>query len=299
MKRETMEYKRRFATLAAALIAAVWVVLIPARGLASCDATSIAGNYSFKLHELLRDPTPSGRIVIGSFVPAAFVGQMIFTPATGQVTGFRTGNEGGLPLTNAFNTPTAQSTYSVNSDCTGALTLILDDGSTREYGIVVVQGGAEIELAVQSASFALVSDGVAKKQPATCDATTVAGDFGVRFNRLLAPNGQISGNAFDLGTFMPADSAGQIHFDPTTSPSSISGQLAGVTDGTSGFASAVAGVYSVSSNCTGTLTFIDNEGVTKELAMAIVQDGVNIEIEFANATQPGAQIVGEGVGKKL
>jgi len=293
-----MTYKRRLATLMTALIAAAYAVLIPTRAHAQCDATSIRGNYGFKIHELVVDPAHPGHLVIGTFVPAAFVGQMVFNPATGQVTGFRTGNEGGMPKMNTLNTTTDPSTYSVNSDCTGMLNLVLDDGSSRAYGIVIVKGGGEIELAVQSASIAVVGDGVAKLQPPTCDVTTIAGYFGVRFNRLLAPNGQISGNRFDLGAFTPADSAGWLLFDATSTPQSVSGQLAGITDGTASFDSPVAGSYSANTNCTGTLTFTDSEGVTKELGMAIVKDGADIEIEFANTTQPGAQIVGEGVGKK-
>jgi hypothetical protein len=292
-----MTYRRGFAAFIAVLSAALCASLIsiPAQA-TTCNRQTIAGNYGFKVHEL-QHPATSAQIAIGSFVPAAFTGRMMFNPKSGRVNGFRRGNEGGVPVTNRFNTPTSQSTYSVESDCTGTLNLVLDDGSSRTYEIAIVRGGTEIEFVVTAASLAVVGDGVAKRQPATCDATTIAGDFGVRFNRLLA-NQQAPGLTFDLRTFTPADSAGLLHFDDTTTPPIVSGNLTGITDGNSGFASTISGTYSISGNCTGTITFVDNEGATKKLGMALVEDGAGIEIEFANTSQPDDQIVGEGVGKK-
>lgn len=294
-----MAYQRKFAALLTLLMVAGCWVLMPTRAHASCDVTTIAGNYGFKLHELVRDPASTSALLpIGTSVPGNFVGRIVFNSATGTVTGFRTGNEGGLPLTNTFNGD--QSTYSVNGDCTGTLKLALDDGSTRVYEIAIVQGGAEIELAEKGgASVAVVGDGDAKRQPATCDATTIAGDFGVRFNRLLAGATTPAGSTIDLDHFRPADSSGLIHFDPTTTPPSVSGHLSGITDGVDSFTTTFfePESYSVNPDCTGTLTFTDLSGESKTLAMAIVEDGAGIEIEFANTTTNGS-IVGEGVGKK-
>jgi hypothetical protein len=279
-----------------ALLSAVMcasLISIPAQA-TTCDGQTIAGNYGFKVQELQHPATPA-QIAIGSFVPAAVIGRMRFDSKSGTVIGFWRGNEGGVPVTNRFNTPTSQSTYSVESDCTGTLNLVLDDGSSRTYEIAIVRGGAEIEFVVTAASLAVVSDGVAKQQPATCDATTIAGALGVRFNRLLAND---TGES-PLRTFTPADSAGLLHFDDSTSPPSVSGNLTGITDGNSTFTTTVAGIYSVQADCTGTIAFTDNEGATKKLGMAIVKDGADIEIEFANTSQPSDQIVGEGVGKML
>jgi hypothetical protein len=295
----SMTYRTGFSAFIAVLSVALCASLIsiPAHA-TTCDGQTISGDYGFKVHEL-QHPATSAQIAIGSFVPAAFTGRMMFNPKSGTVTGFRRGNEGGVPVTNRFNTPTSQSTYSVESDCTGTLNLVLDDGSTRQYAISIVRDGAEIELALTAASLAVVSDGLAKKQPAKCDATTIAGDFGVRFNRLVATQ-QASGQTFDLRTFLPADSAGLIRFDDTTSPPSVSGHLTGITDGNSPFTTALTGPYSVQENCTGTMAFtISDEGITKKFELAIVEDGAGIEIEFANTSQPADQLVGEGVGKML
>jgi len=232
-------------------------------------------------------------------VPGNFVGRIVFNPATGTVSGFRTGNEGGLTVpTSTFNPDL--STYSVDADCTGTLTLALDEASTRVYEMSIVQGGAEIELAeIGGATAAVVSDGDAKRQPAVCDATTIAGDFGVSFSRLLAGATTPSGTTIDFDHFRPADSAGLIHFNPTTNPPSVSGHLTGITDGVDSFSTALfePESYSVDSDCTGTLSFTDRSGQTKTLAMTIAQDGTRIEIEFAN-TSTVLSIVGEGVAKK-
>jgi hypothetical protein len=300
-----MTYQRRFTTLTATLsLATVCAVLTPTRAQASCGATTIAGNYGFRLHELVGSgsmPAPSSGILLslGQFSWGAFAGQMVFDPSTGTVTGFRTGNEGGAPLTNSF---TSQSTYSVNSDCTGTLTLVLDDGSSRAYQIAIVQGGAEIELAEEiGSSLLVVADGVARKQPATCDATTIAGDFGIRFNRLLAPSANETTSA--LGSFIPNDFAGLIHFDPTTSPPSVSGHLTGITGGSFKYNTTVhePDSYSVSPNCTGTLIFTTTTAAgteTKTLEMVIVQDGASFDIELAFVSTTVIPTVGEGVAKK-
>jgi hypothetical protein len=186
--------------------------------------------------------------------------------------------------------------YSLSNDCTGTLTIVLADGNTRAYEIAAVNGGAEIEFAEKGgASVAAVGYGTAKRQPATCDSTTIAGDFGVRFNRVLAA---ATKSPLELGGFAPAESAGLIHFDPPNIVSDTS-HLTGVTGGIDSFTGALKEPksYSVISNCTGTLTVTDSGGQTKELGMAIVEDGANIEIWFANITTTGS-IVGEGIAKK-
>jgi hypothetical protein len=287
--------RRRFRAFIALLGTSLCAVLLPvsAHGL-KCDSQTITGRYGFRLHELVLNPGTSENIPIGKFVPAAFAGQIVFHPTTRTVTGFRRGNEGGVPLNNTFNTSAELSTYSVEEDCTGTLKLILDDGSSRKYEIVITKGGAEIQFAVTSASFAVVGDGVAKKQPETCDTSTIAGEFGIRISRLLAN----SAGKSPLRSFLPADLVGVLRFDDTTTPPSASGHTAGTVDGNTSFASPLAGTYSVDTNCTGTLTLTDREGETKKLAMVIVKDEADIEIEFANTSQPADQIVGQGVGRK-
>ena len=100
--------------------------------------------------------------------------------------------------------------------------------------------------------------------------------------------------------FQPGALAGQLVFDSTTTPPSISGFRAGSTGGHP-VSSTFVGTYSVNDDCTGTVdqVFVDQ---VRHHTIAIVQDGA--EIEFANTTasplQSGNifQIVGEGVAKK-
>ncbi|HKS83601.1 MAG TPA: hypothetical protein VJR23_19015 [Candidatus Acidoferrales bacterium] len=284
----------KLAVLAAIAAASVCAGATPARaGAVTCDDQTIAGSYGFRLHELVVNPTPPGQVSAANFIPGAFVGRIVFNSANGTVSGFRSGNEGSVPTSNNFNTKTQSSSYLVASDCSGTLNLILDDGSSRTFSLSIVNGGAEIEFALTAASMGVVSDGFAMRQPASCDATTIAGNFGVRFNRLLANRPGVG----VLRTFLPADSVGTLQLDATTNPPSLTGQLTGITDGTSGFNSQVTGTYSLSSNCTGSLILTDSEQLTKSFEIIVVLNATEIEIEFANTSQPADQIVGEGVAK--
>jgi len=208
------------------------------------------------------------------------------------------GNVGGVPKTSTFT-----GSYSVNSDCTGTVNQILSDGETREYEIAIVQGGAEIDFAdTTSSPLQIVGGGVAKRAPATCDATTIAGSYGFGFNLFFTTPPIQPKVPLHLDAFEPDALAGRIVFDPgtATTPPSISGFRAGNTGGRP-VSSTFSGTYSVNSDCTGTVNqvFVDQ---VRQHAIAIVRDGD--EIEFTNTTvsprQPGPifEIVGGGVAKK-
>ena len=169
-----------------------------------------------------------------------------------------------------------------------------------------MQGGAEIEFADTSGSpLPVVGEGVAKSAPATCDATTIAGSYGLRLNllfttALIQPNAFLHLDAFEAGTL-----AGRITFDPTTNPPSISGFRAGNTGGHPLSSTAFIGTYSVNSDCTGTVNQVfpePNFEQVRQYAIAIVEGGA--EIEFADTITSSLsgshifQIVGEGVAKR-
>ena len=299
-----MTYKRKFTTLS--LIALVFAALMPARALAACDATTIAGNYGYRLNALFAPAMPAPAFFpIGSFTPGAFAGRIAFDPTSTPpgISGSRVGNSGGHLSTHTFS-----GTYSVNSDCTGTVHQVLDDGEVRDYEIAIVRSGAEIEFADTSASpLPVVGEGLAKRAPATCDATTIAGSYGLRLNQLFTtpffptpPNALLHLDAFEAGAL-----AGQIVFDSTTKPPSISGFRAGNTGGHPLSSTAFIGTYSVSSNCTGTVHQVfpePNFEQDRQYEIAIVDDGA--EIEFADtivSSLSGSrvfQIVGEGVAKR-
>jgi hypothetical protein len=297
-----MTYNRKLATLITFLIAAVCATLMPTRAFAACNATTIAGNYGYRLSAFFVPGTPQAFHPLGSYVPGAFVGRIGLDSTTTppSISGSRVGNVGGRLRTSTFT-----GSYSVNPDCTGTLAQVLADGETRDYEIVIVQDGAEIEFADTTASpFQIVGEGVAKRAPVTCDATTVDGSYGFGFNLFLTtapiqPQTDLHLSAFEAGAL-----AGRIEFDSTTNPPSISGFRAGNTGGRP-VSSTFIGTYSVNADCTGTVNQVfPQAGITqiRQHAIAIVQGGA--EIEFANTTvsplQPGNifQIVGGGVARK-
>ncbi len=292
-----MRYKRKLATLIACLIAVGCAALMPAQARATtCDASTVAGSYGVRLNSFFAPSTPQGFLPISSFTPGVFAGRIVFD-GTSSVSGFLAGNSGGVP-----ESPTTfTGTYAVNSDCTGTLTRVLPDGKVREYEITIVQSGADIEFANTSASpLQIVGEGVAKRTPVTCDATTIAGSYGFRFNLFFTTAPTQPKTFLHLSAFEAGALTGRIVFDSTTNPPSISGFRAGNTGGRP-VSSTFSGTYSVNSDCTGTVNqvFVDQ---VRQHAIAIVRDGD--EIEFTNTTvsprQPGPifEIVGGGVAKK-
>src|SRR5437867_943240 len=245
-----MTYPRKLATLTAFLVAVVCGTLMPARTLASCDATTIAGSYGFRVNLVQAPNIPKAFLPIGSFTPGALAGRIVFNSATDppSVSRFLWGNIGGLPVTPASFPSTSTGTYAVNANCTGTVTF----GGVVQYEIAIVEGGAEIEFAYTNSSpLSDVGEGVAKKVSDTCDATTIAGSYGFRFNLLFSPISSTHASVLTMGSFEPGALAGQIVFDSATN--SISGFRAGNTGGHP-VASTFTGTYSVNADCTGTVT---------------------------------------------
>src|SRR5712692_2143077 len=129
-----MTDKRKFATFTTFLIAAACAALMPTRALAACDATTIAGNYGYRLNTFFGPIAVHHIDPIGSFFPSDFAGEIVFDSTTTSISGSRVGNSGGQPQTHTFT-----GTYSVNSDCTGTVHQVLDNGAIREYEIAIVQ----------------------------------------------------------------------------------------------------------------------------------------------------------------
>ena len=168
-----MTYRHKLATLMAFHIALLYGALMPSRALAACDTATIDGSYGYRLNTLFGPLAAQHFDPLGSFFPGAFAGRIVFDSTTtpASISGSRLGNSGGQAQTHTFT-----GTYSLNSDCTGTVHQVLDNGAIREYEIAVVQAGAEIEFAdTTSPDFGIVGEGVAKKAPATCDVTTIAG----------------------------------------------------------------------------------------------------------------------------
>jgi hypothetical protein len=293
-----MTYDRKLATLITSLVTLICSTLIPARTFAACDATAIQGSYGYRLNTLFGPLASQHFDPLGSFFPSAFAGRIVFDSTTTppSISGSRIGNSGGQPQSRTFT-----GTYSVNSDCTGTVHQVVDNGAVREYEISVVEGGGEIEFAdTTSPDFGIVGEGVAKKSPTTCDAATLAGSYGFRSSLLFTIPSKQPNSFLHLDAFQPGDLAGFVAIDPTTDPPSVSGLRVGSTGGHP-VSSTFTGTYTVNADCTGTLdeVFVDQ---VRHHEIAIVRDGV--EIEFANTSVsrlPSGnifQIVGEGVAKR-
>jgi hypothetical protein len=159
-----MQPKTKLATLVMSLI--VVGTLLPSHAYGqACNATTIAGSYGLRYSYFLFSGPGRVALPTGSSVPAGAAGRIVFTPNSptseeGTLTGFQNGNDGGSPLFFEFT-----GTYSVNSDCTGTLTRLVN-GSLQisEWQLVIVQGGAEIEFSLTTAITPRTGEGVMKKQ---------------------------------------------------------------------------------------------------------------------------------------
>jgi hypothetical protein len=128
-----------------------------------------------------------------------------------------------------------------------------------------------------------------------CNAATIEGAYGYRFNVLFAPG--VGKTQLNVASFIPGAEAGRILFTPSSS-TSPDGAVTGSEQGNIGGipnAATFTGTYSVNSDCTGTVTRHVPSGSVVEWAFTIVQSGAEIEFVFHNSSTPR---VGEGVMKK-
>jgi hypothetical protein len=99
------------ATLAATVVVLFMTVALPARA-AQCSLASVAGSYGY---------TTSGFVAIsGSFVPVAAAGRITFD-GHGHVNGIQTRVVAGSSLDETYS-----GTYSVNPNCTGSFTVLVE-----------------------------------------------------------------------------------------------------------------------------------------------------------------------------
>jgi hypothetical protein len=116
-----------------------------------CSPSLLQGDYSFTVHgqALSADGSTSTAFIDG-------VGLITFNgDGTGTQEDFvvRNGTEvaGGPPNPSGFHTGETV-TYTVNSDCTGALTITLSPGNTRSDAFVITQRGKAIHAVVSAAT---------------------------------------------------------------------------------------------------------------------------------------------------
>ena len=191
---------------------------------------------------------------VGDFVPLVQVGHLTFD-GNGNVSGAHDTSLGGVLIRHADS-----GAYNINSDCiTG--TISLSNGFTMS--IVITTGGEEIKYV--SATTGGVNSGTLRLMDASCSSDTLSNkSYGYAAQGLLAPGGK----GFPrVGGFVPFSDAGQISFKADGSISGIDNvNLGGVV--ISG--RAVAGTYTVNSDCTGNTTMTIG-GVDQSWHLVILQ----------------------------
>jgi len=138
-------------------------------------------------------------------------------------------------------------TYSVNSDCTTG-TISFATGVGLKMSIVITSGGQEVKYL--GANTGNINSGTLRLMAASCSASILSGNsYGYSTDGLVGAGGS---NSFPrVGGFVPFANAGQISFNADGSVSGVNNANFGgvVMPG-----QAVAGTYSVRSDCTGTAT---------------------------------------------
>jgi hypothetical protein len=118
-----MKNKMALTTLAAIAIASVICTALPAQA-GQCSLASVAGSYGY---------TANGFVAVapGSFVPVAAAGRITFD-GSGHVSGTQTRVVAGSSLDETYS-----GTYSVNPNCTGTFTVLVEpDTRTSTVNLV-------------------------------------------------------------------------------------------------------------------------------------------------------------------
>ena len=171
-------------------------------------------------------------------VPEATVG-LITLDGKGNLSGTETASDGGT-----ITTFSVSGTYTEEANCTGTAQITPSGGTAQNFNTVVVNSGKEV-LLLETDNGSLAG-GNAQAAPATCSNGSLKGVYGYFHGR---PGG-IDGTAVNaiLGQF-DADGAGNL-----TSGSFTWNEGNGViSTGT------FTGTYSIAKNCTGSLTFSNED----------------------------------------
>lgn len=123
-----------FLTLAAAMILVVLPAVTAVHASACTDAT-LTGNYGMTFSGF----TTPGKSQKGNEVPWVVIGVVTFDGA-GNVSMSYSGAINGSVFTNQ----TGSGTYTVNSDCTGSVSLTGGDAAGTNANLVIVSGGTEV-----------------------------------------------------------------------------------------------------------------------------------------------------------
>ena len=111
-----------------------------------CSDSTIKGTYAFTIHGQIF--TPGGLLLVDGIAKTTFDGDGELTQVDAVAI------NGNIPLIWSPST----GTYTVNSDCTGTMTLIITGQPTLHLAILVSQSGNHIHTVVTDPGFAVTSD---------------------------------------------------------------------------------------------------------------------------------------------
>jgi hypothetical protein len=109
----------------------------PVYASSGCSLATLTGNYGFTQTGFFNFPETGG----GGYAPTADVGLATFNGAGNFTANFTDSTNG--KITTGLSAP---GTYTVNSDCTGTLTIVnvTSPGENAPYTTVIVGGGTEL-----------------------------------------------------------------------------------------------------------------------------------------------------------
>jgi hypothetical protein len=111
-----------------------------------CTSSTIKGTYAFTVHGQIL--TPNGPVLIDGITKTTFDGDGELTQLSAVAI------NGNIPLVWSPST----GTYTVNSDCTGTMTLISTVQPPLHFAILISQSGNHIHTVVTEPGFAATSD---------------------------------------------------------------------------------------------------------------------------------------------
>jgi hypothetical protein len=115
-------------------------------GSRECTDSTIKGSYAFTIHGQIL--TPGGPLLVDGIAKTTFDGNGELTQVSAVAI------NGNIPL---IWSPSS-GTYTVNSDCTGTMTLISTGQPTLHLAILVSQSGNHIHTVITDGAFAATSD---------------------------------------------------------------------------------------------------------------------------------------------
>jgi hypothetical protein len=215
-------------------------VFVVAQPCVACTNATLNGNYGF----VLTGVNSSSQLT-------ATVGQ-ITANGSGKLTGTETVSNNGAITSDVSIT----GTYSLNKNCTGTATITPSGGSASTYSLVVI--GTQIEMAEIDSAF--TESGYALAQgKATCSDAGIKGTVAYH------------GIGWKVSkSLIPVAFAGQII---SNGAGSLTGTQAGSVGGVV-YSESLTGSYSLTANCTGTITLTGSD-VTTHSNFVLVNGGMS------------------------